>query len=44
VLGWVADGSLRVRVDREIPLARAADAHRALESRATAGKVLLIPA
>jgi NADPH2:quinone reductase len=43
VLGWVADGTLRVRVDREFPLARAADAHRALESRATAGKLLLIP-
>ncbi|HET9985687.1 MAG TPA: quinone oxidoreductase [Longimicrobiales bacterium] len=41
VLGWVADGSLRVRIDRELPLEQAADAHRALESRATAGKVLL---
>jgi NADPH2:quinone reductase len=43
VLGRVADGTLRVRVDRELPLSRAADAHRALESRATAGKLLLIP-
>ena len=43
VLGWVADGTLRVHVDREFPLARAADAQRALESRATSGKVLLIP-
>jgi NADPH2:quinone reductase len=43
VLGWVRDGTLRVRVDREVPLARAADAHRALESRATTGKLLLIP-
>jgi NADPH2:quinone reductase len=43
VLGWVADGTLQVRVDREVPLADAAEAHRALESRGTAGKVLLIP-
>ena len=43
VLGWVRDGSLRLRVDREVPLAQAAEAHRALESRATTGKLLLIP-
>jgi len=43
VLGWVKDGSLPLRVDRELPLADAAAAHRALEARETAGKVLLIP-
>lgn len=43
VLGWVRDGTLHVRVDRELPLADAAAAHRALEARETAGKVLLIP-
>jgi NADPH2:quinone reductase len=43
VLGWIRDGSLRLRIDRELPLARAADAHRALESRQTTGKVLLQP-
>jgi NADPH:quinone reductase len=32
-----------VRVDRELPLTDAAAAHRALEARETAGKVLLIP-
>ncbi len=32
---------LHVRVDRTLPLERAADAHRLLESRETAGKVLL---
>ena len=43
ILRWVADGSLAVRIDRTFPLAMAADAHRALESRATMGKVLLKP-
>lgn len=43
VLGWVHDGSLRLRVDREVPLAQVADAHRALEARETTGKVLLQP-
>ena len=40
---WMMDGKLRVRIDREYVLDRAADAHEALESRATAGKVLLVP-
>ena len=40
---WMMDGKLRVRIDREYVLDRAADAHGALESRATAGKVLLVP-
>jgi NADPH2:quinone reductase len=43
VLGWVRDGSLRLRIDRELPLGQAAEAHRALESRKTTGKVLLLP-
>jgi NADPH2:quinone reductase len=43
VLGWVGDGSLRVRIGAEFPLARAAEAHVALESRRTTGKVLLVP-
>ena len=43
VLAWVHDGSLRLRVDREVPLAQVADAHRALEARETTGKVLLQP-
>ena len=43
VLGWVADGSLSVRVDRTYPLAEAAQAYRALESRRTIGKLLLTP-
>jgi len=43
VLGWVEQGALSVRVDREVPLAQAAEAHRALEERRTTGKVLLVP-
>lgn len=43
VLGWIRDGSLRLRIDRDLPLGRAADAHRALEARETTGKVLLHP-
>jgi NADPH2:quinone reductase len=43
VLGAVARGGLRVRVHAEFPLEHAADAHRALESRATSGKLLLVP-
>ena len=37
----IADGSLRIRIDRELPLRDAAVAHRLLESRATRGKLLL---
>ncbi len=43
VLGLIADGKLTVRIDRSYPLGEAAEAHRALASRATMGKVLLIP-
>ena len=42
VLGWIRDKRLTVRIDREFPLAEAAAAHRALESRSTSGKVLLV--
>jgi len=40
---WVEEGTIDVRVDRTIPLAQAAEAHRALESRQTSGKVLVKP-
>ena len=39
----VAAGSLDVRIGATFPLADAAEAHRALEGRATTGKVLLLP-
>jgi NADPH2:quinone reductase len=42
VLGWVAAGKLRLRVEHEFPLVQAAEAHRELEARRTTGKVLLI--
>lgn len=37
------DGSLRLRIDSTFPLADAEAAHRHLESRASKGKLLLIP-
>jgi len=43
VLADVADGRLKVAVDSRRPLAEAAQAYADLESRATQGKVLLIP-
>jgi NADPH2:quinone reductase len=43
VLGQVAAGKLDVRIDHSFPLAEAATAHQALESRQTTGKLLLIP-
>lgn len=43
VLAAVADGRLRVRIGARFALADAAEAHRALEGRATTGKVLLVP-
>jgi NADPH:quinone reductase len=43
VLGWVASGELKLRVEKTFPLSEAAEAHRQLEGRATTGKVLLIP-
>jgi NADPH:quinone reductase len=43
VLGQVAAKRLEVRIDRALPLAEAAAAHQALESRQTTGKLLLVP-
>jgi NADPH2:quinone reductase len=41
VLDAIDAGKLRLRIDRTYPLSEAAAAHRALESRQTAGKLLL---
>jgi NADPH2:quinone reductase len=43
VLGAIRAGALKLSIFRELPLAQAAEAHRLLESRATSGKLLLIP-
>ncbi len=43
MLGWIRDGKLKLRTEFEFPLKDAAGAHRALESRKTTGKVLLLP-
>ena len=40
---WVADGRLRIVVDRTFPLAQAAQAHAFLESGRHTGKVVLLP-
>jgi NADPH2:quinone reductase len=41
--GWIRDGKLKLRMEFEFALKDAAEAHRALESRKTTGKVLIIP-
>ena len=43
VLAAVASGTLHITIGARYPLAEAAAAHQALESRATTGKLLLIP-
>jgi len=42
VLGWVADGTLKVTIGGRYPLAEASAAHADLESRRTTGKLLLV--
>jgi len=41
VFRWIAEGKLKLRVEHEYPLAEAAQAHRDIESRANAGKIIL---
>jgi NADPH:quinone reductase len=43
VFNWTATGKLKVRIDKTFPLAEAAEAHRQLEGRKTAGKIILLP-
>jgi NADPH:quinone reductase-like Zn-dependent oxidoreductase len=38
---WIEDGSVRPVVDRVLPMADAAAAHRAVEAREHVGKVVL---
>ncbi len=43
IFAWVAEGRLKQKVFRTYALEEVAEAHRALESRATTGKLLVIP-
>lgn len=43
LFGWVAEGKLTLNVGRIYPLAEAAQAHADMASRATTGKLLLLP-
>lgn len=43
VFTWIADGSLEVHIAQTLPLAKAEEAHRLIESRKASGKILLIP-
>src|SRR6266403_5090994 len=43
VLGWIKEGKITLRIEHQLPLAQAAEAHKALEGRKTTGKILLIP-
>jgi NADPH2:quinone reductase len=43
LFGWIVSRAVRLRIERELPLADAATAHRELEGRRTTGKVLLVP-
>ena len=43
VLNWVKSGDLKLRVEHVFPLSEAPEAHSQLASRATTGKILLIP-
>jgi len=40
---WIRQGRVRIRIERILPLAEAAEAHRILAGRASAGKLLLVP-
>ena len=43
VFGWITAGQLDVRIAARLPLAEAAEAHRLLQGRGLAGKILLVP-
>ncbi len=44
LFGLVAGGRLDIEIGLRLPLSEAAEAHRLIQSRATTGKVLLVPA
>ena len=43
VFGWIVSGDLDIRIAARLPLAEAAEAHRLLQGRSLAGKILLVP-
>jgi len=43
LFNWITNGDLNVRIGAEFSLDQAADAHRALETRQTSGKVIFRP-
>lgn len=43
IFAWIAEGKLTVHIGGRYPLAEAAEAHHDLESRATMGKLVLVP-
>lgn len=43
LMRWIEEGRLKVHIGRKLALAEAAEAHRLLAMRETAGKLLLIP-
>ena len=42
LFNWIASGKLKLRIDKEYPLAEAAQAQRDLEGRKTTGKLILV--
>ena len=43
LFGWIAAGQLDVRIAARLPMSEAAEAHRLLQGRSLAGKILLTP-
>jgi NADPH2:quinone reductase len=41
LFGWIGEGKIKLRIEREYPLADAAQAHSELEGRGTSGKIVL---
>jgi NADPH:quinone reductase len=41
IMSWVAEGKLRPRIDRVLPLEHAADAMRAIAQRSVKGRIVL---
>ncbi len=39
----VGNGDVKIQIGRKLPLAEAAEAHRALEARETTGSIVLLP-